>query len=577
METHEEQKKLELLKKRIDVAAGRHKAELVLKNCKVVNVFTQEIVEGDVAICDGLIAAIGKYDGLEEVDINGKFVAPAFIDAHVHIESSMVTPSQFARAVVPSGTLTVIADPHEIANVCGADGIRFMLADCNDLPLDIKIMAPSCVPAVSFESTGAVLDEKEISALLSQNDAYGLGELMSYPNVCTADEAVLKKIVAADGKIIDGHAPRLCGCDLAAYAASGAKTDHECATVSEMVEKSRLGMYILVRNGSACKEVKHLVKGINEKNFRRFVFCTDDRHPNEIINEGHINSAMRLAVENGLDPLIAVTMATLNAAECYSLKGKGAIAPNYKADIVVLDDLKNFNVSKVYKAGKLVAKDGKALFAGRIASETKVLFTVKLKPITEDSLKLRLNSEVATVIGLTKDSIVTTKHKRIVRLDKNGCFEHVKGIDVCKAAVIERHKAKDEIGLGLIEGLGIQNGAIAQTVCHDAHNIVVAGDNDGDIVVAVKKLSVSGGGIVLAHNGKVLNMLNLPIAGLLSDKPLEEINIEMETITKQAYDILNVNKEINPFMILGFLGLPVIPALRLTTKGLFDVEAFSFV
>ena len=567
------------IKSGIDAAVGKKKAELVLKNCNIINVFTLEIIKGDIAIEADYIVGIGEYSGETEVDVDGKYVAPGFIDSHVHLESSMVTPARFAEAVVPCGTTTVIADPHEIANVCGADGIRYILEESKNVPLDVHVMIPSCVPATPFEEAGAVLDAKAVDELLDLDGVLGLAELMNYPGVLSCDEDILKKVEAAKKRnmIIDGHAPRLSNKELAGYVMSGALSDHECTSRREMMEKMRLGMYIHIRNGTIGKEIRHLIKGIKQNNMRFATFCTDDRHPHDIIKIGHINSALKIAVENGVEPAAAVAMATLNPATCYGLEKVGAIAPGYIADIVVLKDVKGFAVEQVYKAGKLVAENGVAKFEAKSSDTAKVTGTVKFQKITVEDLKIKLDKERVRVIMPADDSVQTIKSMATVTV-KDGYFQYDRENGICKVVVVERHQGKKSLGVGLISRFEIKNGAIAQTIAHDSHNIVAVGDNDADIVTAVNELSKDNeGGVILVHGGEVIKKLALPIAGLMSTLPLRKVSEIIEDIEETAYNVLEMNRTSNPMMVLAFLALPVIPEMRVTTKGLFDVSDFKFV
>ena len=564
------------LRDRIDMAAGREKAGLVLKNAGVVNVFTLEVQRADVAIAGDTIVGIGSYSGIREIDLAGKYLAPGFIDGHVHIESSMLTPSRFAQAIVPRGTTAVVADLHEIANVCGENGVRFMADDAKGLPLDVHIMVPSCVPATPFEEAGAVLGADAISRLMGLGGVLGLGEMMNYPGVMAGDAHIIKKIEAADGRPIDGHAPGLGGRALAAYAAAGPKTDHESLGVEEMLEKISIGFYVQLRGGSLAKDVGRLVGGINPRNMRRAMFCTDDRHPHDILAHGHIDHALRTAVACGLDPAVAVAMATLNAAECYGLKGVGAIAPGYRADIVVLDDLVDFRASGVYKNGVLAAENGAALFdAPSGPLPPAVVDTVRLDAITEDYLKMRLASDRAHVILPVRGSLETRKTTERVAV-RDGFFDFSKDSGICKVAVLERHKRLGHIGLGLVRGFGIKDGAIAQTISHDSHNVIAVGDNDGDMVAAVNELA-GGGGIAVAHGGAVIKALPLPVAGLMSDRPIDEVCGDLTEIENAVFETLGADSAANPLMLLSFLALPVIPELRITSRGMFDVTEFKFV
>ncbi|MGI6778952.1 MAG: adenine deaminase [Acetivibrionales bacterium] len=563
------------ISKIIDVAAGREQADVVLKNCNIVNVFTQEIVQGNIAICGDKIAGIGDYSGKHEIDINGCYAIPGLIDSHVHIESAMIVPEQFARAVVPKGTTTVIADPHEITNVCGLDGISFILERSRDLPLNVYIMLPSCVPATPFETSGTRLGAQDLVSLLENERVLGLGEMMDYVGVVSADNAIIEKLTSLNGKIIDGHAPQLGGKSLNAYISAGIRTDHECTTVEEMAEKIRSGLHIQIREGSAARDLKTLIKGVNERNMRRCSFCTDDRHLDAIIKEGHIDNCIRQAVKNGMEPVKAVIMATLNTAECYGLEKLGAIAPGYAADIVVTDNLEDFNIIKVIKSGRLVAENGILTEEICFAQKGRLHNTVRIDKISKEMFDIKLKSENANVISVQPGSLITRKEIRKVKTD-GGLFVCSDSIDVVKLAVVERHRATGNIGLGLLENLNIKNMAIASTVAHDSHNLIVAGDNDADMLAAVQELYEKGGGITICSRGEVIKTLPLPIAGLLSDRPFEEVAGELAEMLDIVYK-MGVNKEFEPFMILSFLALPVIPEIRLTDRGLFDVESFSFI
>ncbi|BEP27961.1 adenine deaminase [Helicovermis profundi] len=565
------------IKKIIDIASGRNKADLVIKNAKIINVFTEEIIDGDVAISSGKIVGIGEYTGIEEIDLKGKYLAPGLIDAHVHIESSMVTPSQFAKTIIPRGTTTIIADPHEIGNVCGLDGIKYMLDDSKNLPLDVYIMLPSCVPATSFENSGAVLLADDLEKLIDDKRVLGLGELMDYPAVTSAEKNVVDKINLARnrGKIIDGHGPILTEKDLNAYVSAGVKTEHECETVEEMIERLRLGMYVLIREGSAARNLEALVKGVNKENLRRVMFCTDDRHPDDILKDGHIDNNVRLAFRSGIPLISAIKMASLNAAECYRLYDRGAIAPGYKADMIVFSNLNTFKIEKVFKDGKLVAKDGKSLFNVEKTNTSKVTDTVNFIDVTENDLKIKLDTGIARVIKLIPHSLVTESVYRKV-VTENGFFKYHSKLDILKLVVIERHHATGNIGLGLAEGFGLMDGAIASTVAHDSHNLIVIGDCDINIVEATKEIKKIGGGIVIVKNGRVIYSLPLAIGGIMSEENIEIVNKKLNDMLEFAYRELNVSKNFDPFMTLAFLALPVIPELKLTDEGLFDVNKFEF-
>ena len=490
----------------------------------------------------------------------------------------MVSPSQFARAVVPKGTTTVVTDPHEIANVSGIDGIKYMIEDSKDLPLDVYFMIPSCVPATPFENSGAVLKAKDLAELIDHKRVLGLGEMMDYPGVVTKDKDVMDKIKLAKKyeKIIDGHAPEITGKDLNAYRAAGILTEHECSSVEEMLDRLRLGMYILIRQGSAARNLRELIKGVTAENLRRCLFCTDDKHPEDILRDGHIDNNIRLAISLGIDPISAIKMASINAAECYGLKNKGAIAPGYDADLTVIDNLKDLNILKVFKAGKLVGKDSEALFEVRENNPAKVCDTVNIKEIEEKDLNIELKSSSVNVMKLLPHNLVTKRLTRQVKI-LNGNFEYDDKQDICKLAVIERHNNTGNIGLGLVEGFELKNGAIASTIAHDSHNIIVIGDNDSDMALAVNEVAKVGGGITLVSGGQVLESLELPLAGLMSNLSMEEVNEKLKSMLEIAYTNLNVSREIEPFMTLSFLALPVIPEIKLTDMGLFDVSKFEFI
>ncbi len=566
----------ESLRRRIDLAAGRLMPQLVLKNGRIVNVFSHEIIEGDIAIHDGSIVGIGSYEGVEEIDLEGKFVSPGFIDGHVHIESSMVSPAEFARAIVPRGTTTIIADPHEIANVKGIKGIQYILEASEGIPLNVFVMLPSCVPSTSYENSGAILNAEELRPLLNHKRVLGLGELMDYPSVIAAEESALDKIMMAQDRVIDGHGPNIQGKALNAYAAAGVRTEHECSTIEELLDRLRLGMYILIREGSAARNLEALVRAVTKENLRRCLFCTDDKHPEDILMGGHIDNNLRLAVKNGVDPISAIQMATINAAECYGLKGLGAIGPGYAADLIVLQDLKDFNPLMVFKEGKLVAENKQPLFSIPESDYSSVVDTVKLPDITPDMLEIKVASDIVNVIKLQPHSLLTDKVVRRIYVEESK-FRYHKSLDILKLAVIERHRASGNVGLGLVEDFQLKGGAIASTIAHDSHNLIVIGDNDEDMLLAIQEVSRVGGGITIVSRGEVLMTLELCIGGLISDASMEEVNSRLKAMLDLAYNKLGVNRKIDPFMTLSFLALPVIPELKLTDMGLFDVNRFDFI
>ncbi|NLK17141.1 MAG: adenine deaminase [Clostridiales bacterium] len=562
-----------MLKELISVAAGRKKADLVLKNCRIVNVFTGEIEEGDIAVYGGHIAGVGNYNGAETViDCGGRYAMPGFIDAHVHIESTHLSPAQFARTVVPRGTTTVIADPHEIANVCGIEGIRYIYEESKKLPLDVRIMFPSCVPATPFETSGAALSSAEMEEHLLSGIFHGVGEMMNFPGVIFCDDEVLKKIelTRREGRVIDGHAPGLSGERLNAYLAAGIKTDHECTSKEEMLEKLSKGMYVLIREGSATQNLEELIKSVTPYNMRRCLLCTDDKTPHDLEAKGHLDHSIRLAAKYGIPFASAVCMATLNAAEAYGLKDRGAIAPGYLADIVIADSA--LTVERVYKNGRLVAEGGMPLFETGSCPPKSVLGTVRIKDISIDKLKIRLKGNRAKVIKIIEKSIVTDSVVREVSV-KDGCF--VPGGDLLKLAVVERHKGTGNVGMGILEGFGLKGGAIATSVAHDSHNLIVVGDDDGDMLLAIRELERVGGGITLCSGGKVLKTLSLEIGGLLSTLPAGQFSKRYSELQETAYR-MGVSYGIEPFMTLSFMSLSVIPHLKVTDLGLFDVDKFAF-
>ncbi|GLI55646.1 adenine deaminase [Propionigenium maris DSM 9537] len=567
------------IKHLIDVAAKRKKAELLLKNCRIVDVFSGEIAEGNLAIDSGKIVGIGDYQGLKEIDLNGKFLAPGLIDSHVHMESSMISPGQFARAVVPRGTTGVVTDPHEIANVCGLEGIKFMMESSRDLPLNVYFMLPSCVPATPFENSGAVLEAEELAKLIDNPAVLGLGEMMNYPGVIEGNDKIVDKLKLAqdNNRIVDGHSPDIVAEELNAYVIGGVKTDHECSTVEEMKERLRRGMYISIREGSAARNLEALIEGITPENERRCLFCTDDRHPEDIIEKGHIDNNVRTAIKKGIDPISAIRMATINVCECYGIKNLGAIAPGYDADLIVVDSLEDFNVVEVIKDGRFVAREGKPLFELEKEDTSKVTDTINFKEIVEDDLKVKLTSNRANVMRLLSHSLLTEKVVREVERDTKGYFKFNKDKDLLKLAVIERHNATGNIGFSLVENFNLKGGAIASTVSNDSHNILVIGDNDRDMYLAVEEIKKMQGGVIITSGGEVLKKLELPIAGLMSDKPIEVVKDTLEEMHRIAYDRLGVNRDLDPFMTLAFLALPVIPDIKVTDKGLFDVVNFKFI
>lgn len=567
-----------LLAATLDMATGRTPADLLVTGARIVDVFSGTIFEAPVAIGAGRFLGFFETEARETLDAKGRYLLPGLIDGHVHIESSLVSPAQFARLVLPRGTTAVVADPHEIANVCGLAGLRYMLAATRDLPLDVRLALPSCVPATPFENSGATLDAVALAELFDHPFVAGLGEMMNFPGVLAGDADILDKIALAldRGKTVDGHSPGLAGRNLAAYATARIGSDHECSTVAEMHERIRLGMYVMLREGSAARDMEALAHGITPSNARRCIFCTDDRQPEDILRAGHIDNHLRIAVRCGVDPVTAVTIATLNAAECFGLKDRGAVAPGRIADFLLVDDLQQFAVRKVFVAGRLVAEDGVTVVELPEHRDEAVLHTVHTAPLAADALALPVASGKANVIRVLPHSILTEAVKRDVPIDAQGHFNAAGSGGFTKLAVVERHKATGNVGLGIIEGYGLRGGAIATTVAHDSHNIVVAGDNDADMLAAVHDIERMGGGITIYRAGEVLARLPLPVAGLMSDSPASEVAATFAAMLRIAREELHVSHDVDPFMTLSFLTLPVIPELKLTDCGLFDVRTFSF-
>lgn len=568
----------EQLKKLIQTANGVIPADVVIQNCKVVNVFSGEIQEGDIAISDGQIAGIGSYEGKEVIDAEGRYAAPGFIDSHIHIESSYVSPEELGRLIVPHGGTTIMADPHEMANVCGEEGLKYMIEAGKRTALDIKFELPSCVPATPFENAGAVLGAAEIEGLISNPDFVGLGEFMNFPGVIGTDDDVMGKIIAAKkaGKWIDGHGSGLSDKALNAYVSAGILGDHECSTVEEMKERLDRGMYVLLRQGSACHNLRTLLQGVTPANSRRCLLCSDDRQPKTILAEGHLDDHLRICVEEGLDAVTAIRMATLNAAECFDLKDRGAIAPGYRADIVLLDDLTKFRVNRVFVEGKLVAEDGKYLPEVEKYDISSVKGSVVLKDFSKDKFQMHLKSNKVNVIGILPGGVVTEKLTAEIELDENGEFVWNPDQDIVKVAVLERHKGTGNVACGFLKGYGIKEGAVALSIAHDSHNLIVVGVNDDEMEFAVNSLVAQEGGIVLVKNGQVVESMPMPIAGLMSDMSGEWVDEKLTSIHEKAYSELGICGSVEPVMTLCFMSLIVIPELKLTDTGLFDVTTFSF-
>lgn len=559
----------------INQARGEELADLVFKNCKVINVFTKTIEVEDVAISNGVILGTGTYFGKKEIDCSGFFVSPGFIDGHVHIESSMLTPTGYAKVVMPKGTTSIVADCHEIANVCGKTGVRYMLNSASRTPLDVFMMIPSCVPATAFETSGAVLNAKDLIELKKLDNVLGLGEMMNYPGVITGDKEVHDKLDAYEDTMIDGHVPSVFGKDLNAYILSGVQTDHESTSPLELVDKVKKGMYIHLREGSQTKNVIDLLPGVHTDYSNRLLFCSDDLHPSDIIKEGHINNNINIATKHGLDPITAIQMATINIASCYNLRKYGAIAPGYYADLVFFEDIKNIQPKFVYKKGVLVAKKDKSLFDTLPLVNKEVENTVHMN-LENFDYSFNLKFDFVNIIQLVKNNIITKKHIEQVEL-VDGDINLSKSEDLLKLFVIERHHATGNVGKALIRGYGLKNAAIALSIAHDSHNVVVVGDNELDVSVAIKKIQEIQGGIVLVKNGEVFDSLNLEVAGIMTNKDAIHVREKLENMEMEVRK-LGVKDDIDdPFLVLAFLSLPVVPDIKCTDMGLFDVRKFKII
>ncbi|WP_318508932.1 adenine deaminase [Bacillus sp. T3] len=566
------------IKRRIEVAAKRKKADLVIKNGHVVDVFNQELLKADVAIVDGCIVGLGQYEGINEIDARNKYICPSFIDGHVHIESSMVTPAEFAKVVLPHGVTTVIADPHEIANVAGTEGIKFMLDSSDNLPLNVYVMLPSCVPATTFENAGATLLADDLAPFYQHPRVLGLGEVMDYSSVFHSNEQMVNKLVSAHhfGKKIDGHAAGLMGDAINVYMAVGINTDHEAVSRKEAQERLQRGMYLIIRQGSVAKDLSNIITAVTTKNARRCLFGTDDKHIDDLIEEGSIDFSVRLAIKKGIDPITAIGMATLNAAECFGLSSKGAIAPGYDADFLILDDLPTINIESVYSAGVLVAVNGTYLGNQEVKQNQALRQSVKINKLTVNDLQIPMTKGCnANIIEIIPNSLITKRILAEVDIE-GGNFVPSTSKDYLKIAVVERHKQTGNIGLGIVKGLNLKTGAIATTIAHDSHNVIVAGTNDEDILFAIDQLQEINGGLMVVANRKVLAKLPLAIGGIISENSYPTVYKELNHINV-ALKELGASQQFNPFLTLSFLALPVIPQLKLTDLGLFDVNTFRHI
>jgi adenine deaminase len=559
----------------ISVAKGESPADLILSNAAIINVFSGEIETGNVAIHGGKIAGIGDYRQAEEViDLGGRYLAPGLINGHTHIESSMLDIDQYARVVVARGTMAVITDLHELTNVCGIDAIRYILNSARRLPLELFLMAPSCVPATHLETSGACLEADELKRILIRKNVIGLGEMMNFPGVIGGDSNVLKKINMAEGKIIDGHAPSVRGKDLAAYIAAGIYSDHESVSLEEAGEKLKRGMHIMIREGSSEKNLEALLPLVTDKTYKRCLFVVDDRSCADLLRDGDMDAIVRKAIKLGLEPVRAIQLATINTAEYFGLKRLGAIAPGYIANLIVVDNLSEFNIDMVFHRGKLVAEQGKTLFKAGTYRGRKPVTTVNVKPFDIKALKLVAKADSLPVIEIVPGQIITKKLIMKVSI-KDGAVVPDTENDILKLVVVERHRASGNIGIGLVKGFGLKRGALVSSVAHDSHNIIAVGADDGDIYIGIREVEKLQGGLVVVSEGKVLASLPLPIGGLMSEQPLENVVVQLEKLKSLAAELGSSLP--SPFATLSFLALPVIPELRLTDLGLVDVNQFKLI
>ena len=562
------------LKRRIQAARGEITPDLVLKGGSVVNLFSCEILEADVAIYDGVIVGVGHYDGPRVLDVKGRYVCPGFIDGHFHIESSMLSPKELSKAVLPMGTTAIVADPHELANVMGKEGIYYILDSSEGLPVDIYVMLPSCVPATDLETSGAILSAQDLVGFKDDPRVLGLAEMMNYPGVVCGVESVLEKVAAFGDSTKDGHAPLLSGKDLNAYIGAGIRSDHECTLLEEAREKLRLGMYIMIREGTQAKNLTRLLPIVSPSTVRQCMLVTDDLHPHDLLKKGHMNHVVDLAIEQGLDPVLAIMMATLSTAQYFGLKDLGAIAPGCQADILILSSVRPVKVETVFKKGNMVFEQGRLNYVYPQAVGAHNLSPMHVKPYEPDAFVIPRQGTHVRVIGVMGGQILT-KSKTAVAPVKEGVVVPDPEQDLNKVAVIERHRATGNIGLGFVQGFGLKQGALASSVSHDSHNIVCVGCADHDMHAAAKAVEIMRGGLAVARDGKILAQLALPVAGLMSDRPLYEVASGWEEIRRTAKDLGCKLHE--PFMALSFLALPVIPELRITDRGLVDVKRFEHV
>lgn len=570
----------ESLIKLIDVAAGRKLSDLVFKNGKIIDVYQGEIIEGDVAVVDGKIAGIGDgYDGKEVIDLKGKYIAPGFIDPHMHVESSYVTPEEFGRLLVPHGTTTVMADPHEIVNVAGLTGLDYMIEAAKHTVLDIQYMLPSCVPATNMENAGAELKANDMISPMENGEVKGLAEFMNFPGVIHADDEVIDKLLVAKkyNKRIDGHSPMISGKELNAYRAAGVENDHECSTVEELQERVSKGMYVFLREGTVTQNLRTLLKGVTDKNMRRCILCGDDVQAKTILEKGHLDHAIRVCIEENIDPITAIQMATINTSESCKLDDRGGIAPGLKADFVIFSDLNDLKVEQTYIDGKCVASLGEYLPEMTRADATSVQSSIHISHFSQDDLRLVLDTDYARAIEMIENEVLT--NEAIVKVDRNEAREFIYNPQqpVVKIAVVERHNNTGNVFVGLLKDYGIQTGAIAISIAHDSHNLIVVGTNDQDMALAIKELQAQDGGVVLVNEGEVIGHMVLSIGGIMSNLTGEEVTKQQNKVLETAHHVLGISEEIDPIMSLSFMSLSVIPKLKITDLGLVDVEKFEFV
>lgn len=561
------------IERAIQICKKEIEADLVLKNARVLSPFDDEVRLVDIAIDQDEIVAMGSYDSANEMDLEGAYVLPGFIDAHVHMESSMVSPAEFSKVLALHGVTTIIADPHEIANVSGLSGIQYMMDASEDILTDVFFMLPSCVPSTPFEHAGAKLLAKDLVTLKDHPRVLGLGEMMDYEGVISNEKTTIEKLEAFSDQIIDGHSPGLSGEKLAVYRSGGIQTDHECSTREEAVERIRLGMSVLIREGSAAKNADALLSLVDRDNISRFAFCTDDRHPEDLIEEGSIDHIVRIAIQKGFRMPDIIKLSSTNAAQIYGLKDRGVVSPGFRADLVVVKDLKKMDIQHVIRAGKIIVKNSEIQRDPPVHRKSAFENSVVIQALDEEKINIDLVEPFFRVIQLNPHSLLT--EHTILPTEEKGSFKA--NNELSKLIVIERHQGKDSIGKAIVKGYSIQNGAIACTIAHDSHNLIVIGDNDRAMLTAIQRVKELGGGVVMVHDDRVAMELPLEIAGLMSYKTVHEVKNRVDEMTRFARETLGVSDAVDPIMTLAFLALPVIPKLKLTDMGLFDVENYVFV